>query len=56
MLVVCHEIPIRYAINAAAGSDSLDGPVHNIGNAAPFIFEADALSRAAAQIRKLTPG
>jgi broad specificity phosphatase PhoE len=56
VLVVCHEIPIRYAINAAAGSDSLDGPVHAIGNAAPFIFEADALRRAAAQIRTLTPG
>jgi len=52
-LVLCHEIPIRYAINAAAGSSSLDGPVHDIGNAAPFIFEADALARAAEQIRRL---
>jgi broad specificity phosphatase PhoE len=26
VLVVTHEIPIRYALNAAAGSDSLDGP------------------------------
>jgi alpha-ribazole phosphatase len=56
VLVVCHEIPIRYAINAAAGSSSLDGPVHDIGNAAPFIFEADALTRAAEQIRALVPG
>ena len=28
VLVVCHEIPIRYALNAAAGSDDLDGPEH----------------------------
>jgi hypothetical protein len=27
--------------------------VHNIGNAAPFIFEADALARAAEHIRTL---
>jgi len=53
VLVVCHEIPIRYAINGAAGSSSLDGPVHEIGNAAPFIFEADALARAARRIREL---
>jgi broad specificity phosphatase PhoE len=53
VLVVCHEIPIRYAINAAAGSDSLDGPVHDIGNAAPFIFTDDALAKAAEQIRGL---
>src|SRR5207245_2353724 len=28
ILVVCHEIPVRYALNAAAGSDELDGPAH----------------------------
>jgi broad specificity phosphatase PhoE len=28
ILVVCHEIPVRYALNAATGSDELDGPVH----------------------------
>ena len=53
VLVVCHEIPIRYALNAAAGSDSLDGPVHDIGNAAPFIFEEAALLRAADHIDEL---
>jgi broad specificity phosphatase PhoE len=55
VLVVCHEIPIRYAINAAAGSDSFDGPVHDIGNAAPFLFTAHALARAAEQMRSLLP-
>jgi broad specificity phosphatase PhoE len=53
VLVICHEIPIRYAVNAAAGSDSLDGPVHDVGNAAPFLFSAEALARAAERIRAL---
>ena len=53
MLVVCHEIPIRYALNAAAGSDDLDGPVHAIPNALPFLFDAEALERAAARIEQL---
>jgi hypothetical protein len=34
VLVVCHEVPIRYAVNAAAGSDDLDGPFHDVENAA----------------------
>lgn len=53
VLVVCHEIPIRYALNAAARSESLDGPVHDIGNAAPFVFEESALRRAADHIESL---
>ena len=53
VLVVCHEIPIRYALNAAAGSDDLDGPVHAIPNALPFLFDAEALDRAAARIQQL---
>src|SRR5262249_23241144 len=39
MLVVCHEIPIRYALNAARGSNDLDGPAHVILNATPFLFD-----------------
>jgi broad specificity phosphatase PhoE len=54
MLVVCHEIPVRYALNAAAGSDQLDGPpFHDIANATPYAFDARLLGRAAAEIRKL---
>jgi probable phosphoglycerate mutase len=53
VLVVCHEIPIRYALNGAAGSDSLDGPIHEIPNAVPFCFDEDALERAAAGIMRL---
>src|SRR5262249_52671604 len=54
VIVVCHEIPIRYALNAAAGSDELDGPpFHDLPNATPFLFEGDALARAAARIGQL---
>jgi probable phosphoglycerate mutase len=53
VLVVCHEIPIRYALNAASGSDDLDGPVHDIPNAAPFLFDEHMLARAAERIDAL---
>jgi 2,3-bisphosphoglycerate-dependent phosphoglycerate mutase len=55
VLVVCHEIPIRYALNALRGSGDLDGPVHEIANAAPFLFDRGALGRAAAEIEALAP-
>ena len=55
VLVVTHEIPIRYALNGAAGSDDLDGPVHALPNASPFLFDEDALERAAARIEELAP-
>jgi broad specificity phosphatase PhoE len=54
VLVICHEIPIRYALNGAAGSDSLDGPAHAVPNATPFLFDEHALARAAERIEKLT--
>ncbi len=53
VLVVCHEIPVRYALNAAAGSDDLDGPEHSVPNATPYLFNEDALARAAVRIREL---
>ena len=56
VLVVCHEIPLRYALNAAAGTDGLDGPTHDIANATPYIFDEDALERAAARIETLVGG
>jgi broad specificity phosphatase PhoE len=52
-LVVCHEIPIRYALNAAAGSEDLDGPEHAIPNATPYLFDERALERAASRIEEL---
>jgi len=54
ILVVTHEIPIRYALNAAAGSDELDGPAHQLANATPYLFDEDALARAVAGIERLT--
>jgi broad specificity phosphatase PhoE len=53
VVVVCHEIPVRYALNAAAGSDDLDGPEHKIPNATPYLFDEAALERAAARIEQL---
>jgi probable phosphoglycerate mutase len=53
VLVVCHEIPVRYALNAATGSADLDGPEHSIPNATPYLFDEAALARAAVRIRSL---
>jgi len=52
-LVVCHEIPVRYLANAAAGSDALNGPVHYIANATPYLFDEDSLGRAVERMREL---
>jgi broad specificity phosphatase PhoE len=52
VLVVCHEIPLRYALNAAGGSDDLDGPVHELRNATPYLFDEAALGRAIAGIER----
>jgi broad specificity phosphatase PhoE len=52
-LVIAHEIAVRYAVNAAAGSDQLDAPTHDIRNAAPYLFDEEALVRAAARIEQL---
>jgi broad specificity phosphatase PhoE len=53
ILVVTHEIPLRYAINAADGSDDLDGPTHQLANATPYLFDEQALARAVERIRAL---
>jgi len=53
ILTVCHEIPVRYAVNAAAGSDSLDGPLHDVANATPYVFDAAGLRRAVDRLRVL---
>ena len=54
ILVVTHEIPLRYAINAADGSDELDGPARQLANATPYLFDRAALSRAVEGIQRLT--
>ena len=53
MLVVCHEIPLRYALNGAIGSDSLDGPAHELVNAVPYLFDESRLERAIVGIERL---
>jgi phosphoserine phosphatase len=53
ILVITHEIPLRYALNGAAGSDSLEAPVHEIPNATPFLFDQDGLRGAAQAIERL---
>jgi probable phosphoglycerate mutase len=53
ILIVTHEIPLRYAINAADRSESLDAPAHRLANATPYLFDEAALARAAEQIDKL---
>jgi broad specificity phosphatase PhoE len=53
ILVVTHEIPLRYAINAADGSDTLDGPAHQLANATPYLFDEEALTRAVVGIERL---
>jgi len=53
VLIVVHEIALRYALNAAAGSDDLDGPMHDIRNATPYLFDEPALRRAAERIGQL---
>lgn len=52
VFVVCHEIPLRYALNGASGSDSLDGPVHELRNATPYLFTDENLERAIAGIER----
>jgi probable phosphoglycerate mutase len=54
ILVVCHEIPLRYALNGAAASNSLEGPVHDVPNATPFLFETASIERAAQEIERMT--
>src|SRR5437764_13370392 len=44
-LVVCHEIPVRYLTNAAAGSGELNGPLRYVANATPYLFDEPTLHR-----------
>jgi broad specificity phosphatase PhoE len=53
VLVVCHELPIRFALNAASGSAHLDRPEHQIANASPYLFEPATLELAAEGIERL---
>jgi probable phosphoglycerate mutase len=52
MLVVCHEIAIRYALGALGGADDLDRVGYDVPNAMPFLFSADALIAAADRLEQ----
>jgi broad specificity phosphatase PhoE len=52
-LVVCHEIPVRYLVNGAAGGDDLNGPLHYVANATPYLFDEASLRRAVERMREL---
>jgi broad specificity phosphatase PhoE len=56
MLLVVHEIPLRYAVNAAAGSADLDRPTHLVANAVPYLLDEASLERATARIESLVGG
>jgi broad specificity phosphatase PhoE len=56
ILCVCHEVPVRYAVNAAGGSSELDRPLHDVANAVPYLFDADGLRRAIDRMRELAGG
>jgi len=55
-LVVCHEIPVRWAVNTAGGSDSFDAPIHDVANATPYVFDEAALGRSVERMRELAAG
>jgi broad specificity phosphatase PhoE len=50
ILVVTHEIPVRYALNAAEGSPDPDAPHHDIANATPYLFGEERLAAAAERL------
>jgi broad specificity phosphatase PhoE len=53
ILCVCHEIPVRYAVNGAAGSPDPDAPFHDVANATPYLFDEPGLRRAVANLRSV---
>jgi broad specificity phosphatase PhoE len=50
ILVVTHEIPVRYALNAAEASADLESPHSWIANATPYCFGEDLLAAAAERL------
>jgi hypothetical protein len=44
---------VRYCVNAAAGSDELNGPHRYVANATPYLFDEASLQRAVARIQEL---
>jgi 2,3-bisphosphoglycerate-dependent phosphoglycerate mutase len=55
ILLVTHEIPVRYALNAAEGSSDPDRPHHQIANATPYLFGEEQLAAAAERLVTIGP-
>ncbi len=56
VLLVTHELAMRYLVNAASGSDDIASPHRQIPNATPFLFSAGSVERAAARIEDAAAG
>jgi broad specificity phosphatase PhoE len=52
-LVVCHEIALRYSVNAGGGSNDLDKPLRDVANATPYVFDDVGLQAAITRMRDL---
>jgi len=50
ILLVAHEIPVRYALNAAESSRDRDAPHRRIANATPYLFGEPRLAEAAERL------
>ena len=56
ILVVTHELAVRFAVNALADASGLDEPRLAIPNATPFLFTSERLAEAAGRIDDLARG
>ena len=56
ILVICHDVPLRYLLNGAERSAELDWPHNKIPNATPFLFSEGALVCAAEHIERIVDG
>jgi probable phosphoglycerate mutase len=56
ILLVTHEIPVRWALNCVAGSNELDAPIHDVRNATPYLFDEESLTSASDRLERLAAG
>lgn len=56
VLLVTHEITVRYLLNSAANSDDIAQPHRDVPNAVPFLFGAEAVDRAATRMEEAITG
>jgi broad specificity phosphatase PhoE len=56
ILVITHELAMRYLLNGAAGSDDIASPHRDVPNALPFLFDTETIERAATRIEAAISG